>query len=152
MLRAARTASLAIAVGSGCDPGEGVSDVPDACGASELYDEYVPGSEKVDERVRVTLVRARPAPPQKGTNEWEIAVSDLNGDPMEELGIAVFPFMPDHGHGTSTDPVVTTGEEPGEYSIDDIELVMGGRWEIRLEIDDGGADPDEVVFTFCVLD
>lgn len=136
----------------GCDAEEDGSDVPDPCGPSEFYDEYVPGIDKAGERLHVTLDRARPAPPEKGDNTWELTVTDLDGEPVDEVEIALFPFMPDHGHGTSVDPVVTSGDDAGEFVVDDIRFVMGGRWEVTLTLDDGAASPDEVVFDFCVPD
>jgi len=139
-------------VGVGCDSGNDDSGVPDPCGPSDLYDEYLPGMEKVGDRLTVALERARPAPPEKGDNQWEISVSDAAHQPVDDLEIVVLPFMPDHGHGTSTDPAVRGGETSGEYVIEDIALVMGGRWEVTLTLDDGAPEPDEVVFAFCVLD
>ncbi len=151
-MRRIATLGLAPLLLVGCEEDEG-EQIPDPCADTERFDEYAPGLEKEGAQVRVSLERATPAPPEKGDNLWEVEITDLDGAPIEGLDVSVFPFMPEHGHGTPVDPEVSPGEDPGEYAIDRINFVMGGPWEITFSLESAEAQiSDEVVFSFCVPD
>ena len=70
--------------------------------------------------------------------------------PLDGVTIDVVPFMPDHGHGTSIDAVVTPADSgAGEYSISRVNLWMPGLWQVTLRTQAGGAT-DDVVLAFCI--
>ena len=113
-----------------------------------------------DGAFKVTFMDAMPAPPSKGANTWTVQITDAAGRPVTGAKVAVKPFMPDHGHGSSITPQVMPMGTDGTYQITLLELFMPGIWQITLSItpDVGAPDagtpdagaPDAVVFTFCV--
>jgi hypothetical protein len=150
--------SAVFAAGLACDtegPDEGGDEGTDPkeelCGPTDLYDDFVVGLEKTGDKVTVSFVDAQPAPPIRDFNTWTLAVHDLDGNPVEGADWELFPWMPDHGHGSPTPIVVTESETPGEYVLDPVDLFMAGRWTITMTLslpDDGGED--EVEFAFCI--
>jgi hypothetical protein len=84
-----------------------------------------------------------PASPRKGTNDVVYRVRDLAGAPIDALTVQVQPWMPAHGHGTSTIPAVSA-QGAGLYLATPIALYMSGRWELRTTI--AGTVSEDVVF------
>jgi len=79
-------------------------------------------------------VSTSPQPPERGTNEVELTVTGASdGLPKDGLVIAVKPWMPAMGHGTSIAPTITP-ESNGKYMVSDVDLFMPGLWELRLTI------------------
>lgn len=143
------------AEGSEMEHGEHGTDMPkNICDDEERADDYRLGLSASGSIFTATFVDAMPAPPDKGDNRWEIALSDASGTPVEGAEITVLPFMPDHGHGTSVMAEVSPGEAPGLYILDPVNLHMAGLWEIRLSIsldlEGGEVSEDSVLFSFCV--
>lgn len=97
---------------------------------------------------QVVLDESDPAPPGRGTNTWAVRVLDAQGMPVTGSTLAVDPFMPDHGHGTSVKPVVTAGAD-GSFTITPLYLFMPGVWRIRFTVTTP-SDSDTVEFWFCV--
>jgi YtkA-like len=95
----------------------------------------------------VTLVSSDPAPPIRGTNDWVVKIADASGNPMANATLTVTPFMPDHGHGTSVTPTVTTNPD-GSYAVANVYLFMPGVW--RVTIANTAAAADSVDFFFCI--
>ncbi len=123
---------------------------PTRCEIETRDIDYSPGMVAVgnDGVFEIQLITAVPAPPDKGDNAWTIALRDVaSAAPVHADTLVVIPFMPDHGHGTSIEPVITQNPEPGSYQIDVINLWMPGFWEVRFDIDAG---TDLIVFPFCV--
>lgn len=118
-----------------------------SCASETRDDTYVAGLEKTSAsgKLRVSLLDASPAPPQKGDNVWTIAVRDAADAPIDGATITMTPFMPDHGHGSAVTPVVTPAGETGKYTIDKIYLPMAGYWEMTIRLGD-----EQVVFGFCI--
>ena len=54
-----------------------------------------------------------------------------DGSPVDGLEVAVEPFMPAMGHGTST-PTLHAAEGNGKYLLTEVYLYMPGVWELRL--------------------
>lgn len=144
---------------AGCDPdepadpgdGDGDDDKEELCGTADLYDEFSVGLAKTGEKVTVSFVDARPAPPIRDYNTWTMLVEDAEGEPIEGVEWELFPWMPDHGHGSPTPISVKEGENAGEYVLDPVDLFMAGRWTIDMTLalpDDGGQDA--VQFAFCI--
>ncbi|CAN5334430.1 hypothetical protein BH09MYX1_BH09MYX1_17180 [soil metagenome] len=97
--------------------------------------------------LHVSIVSATPAWVVQGVNDWTLDVTDGSGAPRDGLTLTVKPFMPDHGHGSSTVPQVTT-MGGGRYHVTGISLPMRGVWDVTVAA--SGALNDAVVFTFCV--
>ena len=114
---------------------------------------------------KVTLVSSHAGIPVIGdsTTTWTIAIADATtGAPVQGASIAVLPWMPDHGHGTSVRAVVTeSASTPGQYALEPLYFFMAGYWQVTLTITsdgnattgdaDGGA-ADKVVFSLCLTD
>jgi hypothetical protein len=124
--------------------GEGV------CVVETRDDEFAIGLSKSGALVRATFVSADPAPPIKGDNTWVIEVTDLNGAPLADLSMVAVPMMPDHGHGTPINAIVTALAEPGRYEITPVNLFMTGYWETTIDVTLAGGEQDSLMFGFCV--
>jgi hypothetical protein len=172
-----RSVALASFLGNaGCGAGgsasvDGSSLVPTDglfvdCSMESRAKPYAPNTvERSDQgQFDVTLIDNRPGsadasnPPGtwvKGSNTWQIQVSDTSGQVVDGLEIQAVPRMPDHGHGTSITPV-TTDEGSGGYLISPLYLYMGGYWQVTLNINppvsDGAAafHADSAVFNVCI--
>ena len=55
------------------------------------------------------------------------------GAPVDGLTVAIVPFMPAMGHGSSTTPTVT-GQGQGTYVASDVVMPMAGQWELRTSM------------------
>ncbi|HVY45518.1 MAG TPA: FixH family protein, partial [Minicystis sp.] len=79
-------------------------------------------------------VRTSPSqPPSRGEAAVEFTVRDAQGEPVDGLTVTGQPWMPDMGHGASTNPTVEA-EGGGVYRFDRVELFMPGRWELRASL------------------
>lgn len=147
-----------VAIGAaGCDDGGSNDEAADdgmtmqGCEAEERDDTYALGLEKSGSAVRVQFVDAVPAPPDRGDNTWTLRVLDVaTGAPMQDMAVAVDPFMPDHMHGTSIPVDVTPMDEPGVLQLDPVNLFMPGLWEVTIDFTLADGTEDAVVFRFCV--
>jgi hypothetical protein len=95
-------------------------------------------------QLQVTLVSSDPAPPIRGTNNWVIKTADGGGQPIGNATLTITPFMPDHGHGTSVVPTITSKGD-GSYEVDNLYFFMPGVWRITIA---NGAE--SVQYFFCV--
>lgn len=86
-------------------------------------------------------VRWSPDPPAIGLAASELTITDTGGAPATGLLLTVLPWMPAHGHGTSTMPAVSE-TAPGVYVATPIDFYMAGQWELRTTI--AGAVDDTV--------
>jgi hypothetical protein len=75
-------------------------------------------------------VRTSPEPLARGMNEVQYQVSNTNGEGVSGLSLAVVPWMPDMGHGSSVLPVVTD-EGQGTYLVTCVDIIMPGAWQLR---------------------
>jgi len=83
-----------------------------------------------------------------GTNSADLIIhtdSPENPD-VEKAGIKITPWMPEHGHGVQAVPVVSE-RGAGLYSVENIQLIMEGHWQLKMDID-GRTGKDTVVFDF----
>ncbi len=93
-------------------------------------------------------VRTSPEqPPERGLAIVKLTIADAAGDPMEDLVVTAVPWMPDMGHGTSVKPTVTN-EGGGEYQLDNVNMFMPGRWELRTKMT--GPMDDSAKFIFQI--
>jgi hypothetical protein len=129
--------------------------VTKACEGFETpFDTYASGIEKTGEQglLRVVLVDALPAPPNRGLNAWTMQTLDAStGTPLDDVTLLdVTPFMPDHGHGTSVFPTHEWHGQDGLCDVGDIDFRMPGVWEVSFEMMTADSTTDKVVFAFCV--
>lgn len=102
-----------------------------------------------DDGIQVVLVEARPGPPVRFDNVWDVEVRDSSGVPVAVTTLVVEPFMPDHGHGTPQPPLPEAGVETGTFSMGPFDLWMPGIWELRFSVDREGTI-SLATMTFCL--
>jgi hypothetical protein len=126
------------------------------CGASELGTAPPlvfsgPAAEEVASvsGLLVVGVRWSPDPPAVGLAASELTVTDTTGAPVTGLTLTVVPWMPAHGHGSSTKPGVSE-TAPGVYVATPISFYMPGQWELRTTISGTGAADDMVTPSFAI--
>ena len=81
-----------------------------------------------------------------GVNTLDIIVHDKSDKDVAGAEIKVVPWMPEMGHGVFEKPVVKE-RGGGVYSVENIIVIMEGRWELRLTIDKNNTE-DHVTFNF----
>jgi hypothetical protein len=81
-----------------------------------------------------------------GVNSLDIIVHDKNDKDVAGAEVKVVPWMPEMGHGVFEKPVVKE-RGGGVYSVENVILIMEGRWELRLDIRKNGSE-DKVTFLF----
>lgn len=74
-----------------------------------------------------------PDPPQAGEVDLMMDIT-LDGEAVEDADIEIEPWMPSHGHGANTDPVVHH-QGDGHYHVDDLSFSMAGPWELTFDIE-----------------
>ncbi len=96
-----------------------------------------------------TLVSASPAPPGLDQNTWELKVEDLSGNVLTGATLSsVTPWMPDHGHGTSTPQIMTNAD--GTITVSSLSyFFMTGLWQTTIAAEASG-QKDSVTYSFCV--
>ncbi len=85
---------------------------------------------------------------QVGVNTFDVVLQDKNGKEVTGAEMNVVPWMPEMGHGVFDKPVVKE-KGGGTYSVENVVLIMEGRWEMRLKIKKDNAE-DNVTFAFPV--
>lgn len=115
-------------------------------------DEFVVGLAKdgMSGMLDFAMMSAEPSPPARGDNTWIVAITDMNGAPLDGASLTVTPFMPAHGHGTpiTVDVTPVTGT-PGQYTLSPVNLWMPGVWETTIRAT-SGATSDSALYTFCI--
>jgi hypothetical protein len=96
--------------------------------------------------VAVTL-----APGDGGAADAGVAAPDdlVVAAPPKTQTIPADPYMPVHGHGGSTVPVITP-MGGGLYSVGNLDFFMGGYWDLYLDLTAAGGTPDLVTFPICI--
>ena len=95
----------------------------------------------------IQLTSANPAQPATGMNAWTFKVLDASGTPIEAATVKVAPWMPDHGHGPSVAPSITSKD--GVYTATQIDFFMPGVWQLTFGIDVNGKQ-DQAVLNLCI--
>lgn len=128
----------------------GASDATFTCDQDPRVAAYAAGMGVASDSgaLHVTLIAADPAPPVKGPNTWKVRLTDAAGQPVSGASVDVKPFMPDHGHGSSTKPTVTPGAD-GAYDVTGLVLFMPGVWRVTFAVT-GASPADAASFFFCV--
>ena len=96
--------------------------------------------------MKFTLNQSSPAPPARGTDTWNIHVTDANGTALSNLTLTAKPFMPDHGHGPAVNSSVSN-DGNGDYTVRDLYFFMPGVWQVTFTAQ---GSTDSAVFMFCV--
>jgi hypothetical protein len=78
-------------------------------------------------------VRFSPQTPVVGLDAAELSITDADGASVPGLTVTVVPWMPAHGHGSSTTPTVSE-TSPGVYVATPLALPMPGEWELRTTV------------------
>ncbi len=124
-----------------------------ACGgpsqraASLSFPETALTTERGSSGVLNVAVRSSPQPPVRGLTNFQLTVTDADGNAVSGLQLSVVPWMPQMGHGTSVTPVVKDVGD-GVYQVTDVYLFMAGLWELRTNI--AGAMSDSVAPQFQI--
>ncbi len=117
----------------------GLGSVTAGCGGSPPPTPEVPASfpsqalAAVDSSAGTLHLELRtvPDPLVRGQNVGQLTVTDSTGQPIDGLTIAVRPWMPSHGHGTSVNPQ-TIDNGDGVYILNPLYLFMAGEWELQM--------------------
>ncbi len=132
-----------------CDDSDEPKKMPmKECSEETRAETYVSGMHKKSGDHTITLVNADPGPPEREDNVWELEISTSAG-PMEGATVSVTSWMPDHGHGSAVDAVVTEEGTAGSYVVDPVHFQMAGFWEVTVKVEASGID-ESVVFGFCI--
>lgn len=106
--------------------------------------------------LRFVLLGLEPESLVRGENEFSVRV--LHGDTtVMGAALQVTATMPDHGHGTRSEPSVRFDERTETYDISELDFFMPGVWRVQLtcpaEVGTSGEAPpilDTAAFHFCV--
>jgi len=80
----------------------------------------------------VSLWTAPEQPPARGVNRVKLDISDAaTGAPANGLSIAIVPWMPAMGHGTSEVPTVLE-QGSGIYIASNVNFFMPASWQLRM--------------------
>jgi hypothetical protein len=94
-----------------------------------------------------------PAPPGKTGDTFVLKITDSSGHPMTG-DISIGLYMPDHGHGTTVEPVITFDPATQTYTATPLYLFMPGVWRVQVSSFAGSADAgtavDSALFYFCI--
>lgn len=162
MLESPRTPSrgkawlLALLVLGACEgDGDDMDDAADdssepiTCVDDERAEDFTVDMSKMGTGSSVTIVDAMPAMPDRGDNTWTVRIADAAGNPEESMVVSLRPWMPDHGHGSPVEPVITD-LGGGEYRIGSLNLFMPGLWQITFNLESPDGAADEVMFSICI--
>jgi hypothetical protein len=121
-----------------------------SCADDDRAEKFTPGMGKhTDSGIEVALVEAEPAPPDRVDNSWVISTTKADGEPVEGAELTLNAQMPDHGHGSPREPVVTELGD-GEYRAEPIALFMPGYWTVEVSVRLGDEPGESVQFGFCI--
>lgn len=162
LVRSALPASLALALGCGSGGGDDAASDPNtsvSCAEDPRLDAYAGDLVKPGELGALSFhfFGFAPAEPSRGNNTFHVELRDgtgaaVSGDSSapDPMGLSVNLLMPDHGHGTSVEPVVTF--DAGSYTLSPLYLFMPGVWRIELDAQPSTTDEmlDRVVLHFCI--
>jgi hypothetical protein len=85
-----------------------------------------------------------------GMNKFDMIIRDRDGQNVEDARILIVPWMSEHVHSISAQPVVTD-KSGGVYHVENVHMNMKGKWEIRIRIIKGGVQ-DKVVLELPDVD
>ena len=131
-LPALAPAALALAM-TACDGAPALPEVPASFPAVALATvDSAAGALHIE-------LRSAPEPLVRGQNVGQIRVTDGSGQPVDGLTLALLPWMPSHGHGTSVQPAISPAGA-GVFIANPLYLFMAGQWELRMTFEGGVHD------------
>lgn len=148
-LSAALVVALAAACGSSDHEPDAHGGESTTCPSPERLDDWTLPLAKTSGAFTVTVESASPSPLVKGRNTLVVAVRDAAAAPVDGAAVALTPFMPDHGHGSTVLPTVRA-LGGGRYEVGDVVLPMAGLWELALAVTPPGGAEVRVVFVVCI--
>lgn len=134
-------------------PADGGTDVV-SCRSDPRVEPWKPGLSRssADGSVRLVVGASSPASganPVRGSYTWSLRVLDANGQPVANPALAVKPWMPDHGHGTSVEASFTP-DGKGGYTVGPLYLFMAGVWQLPFTVTPPSGTRELVTFGLCV--
>jgi hypothetical protein len=161
-------ATLSTTAATAACSGSGTTDAGSAMAECALHDDvqmYVVGLEVMGQKglMDFQLMDAMPAPPARNNNTWMVQITATGassgsgsgssvapGTLIADANINATPFMPDHGHGTSIE-VIVTNEGSGQYQLSPVNLWMPGYWVTTLSVSSATVGGDIGQYKFCIL-
>lgn len=67
--------------------------------------------------------------PARGVNAFRYVITNSTGAPVEGVQVAIAPWMPFMGHGSSVTPTVAAAGQ-GAYVVTNVYFPMAGRWDL----------------------
>ncbi len=137
-----RILGLAASLGCACGTQTSTADAGDVAGCpmpAQALESVASQSGNL-----MVAVRTCPnQPPLRGLDTVEYTITDAAGAPQDGLTFAVVPFMPQMGHGVSTQTSIEP-EGSGRYLVNDVYLFMSGEWQLQTTFGpgDGGDSVD----------
>ena len=117
---------------------------------STTNDPQVPGVYVATLNSAVTEGTPQIVGPEIGLNTWVVSITNVaDGTPADVTLTAERPWMPLHGHGATTYPVVTPGD-PGKFTLSEIDFFMAGYWEQKLNLQPASGTAEKAAFAICV--
>jgi len=113
--------------------------VASSCGSGAAPDATFPDApltsvESRDGKLKLALFTAPDQPPSRGTVTAKLQVVHRDkGTAVDGLRFEIEPEMPSMGHGTPVVPK-TSAKGNGTYLVEDLDLFMAGRWDLRMTI------------------
>lgn len=141
-----RALLLSCLLGVACAGSDDDSDVAASpCAEETRGDTLAVGDTFASGGVTVEVTALEPEPPEVGRNAWTLSLSGL----PEGCTVAGSTSMPDHGHGSDAG---TWTLQDGTVDVSELEISMGGYWEVDVTVTcEGGEDPEAIVtLPFCV--
>lgn len=74
----------------------------------------------------------------RGINTIQTVITQAGSPAPDSMNLAIVPWMPAMGHGTSAVPEVTP-MGAGTYVVTDLVLFMSGTWQLRTSLRDDSA-------------
>lgn len=101
--------------------------------------------------LKAKLVSSDPIPLLKGSADWVVDFTTLEGTPVDDLEFDdVYTAMPVHKHEGTFKPKSMKLPEPGRYLFDGFNFTMRGPWQMRFEVSSPTAGEDYIIFDVCV--
>ncbi len=145
--------TLSAVAASGCGPAaSNDSDAGDTSCLDRMdLDAYSAGMTRTSSsgNVKFTIVQGNPSPPARYTNTWTMTMTDANGAAIPNAAPTAVPFMPEHGHGSSVNPEMTSNGGT-TYQVTPLYFFMPGIWQTTLSPTPTSLPADQVKFTFCI--
>jgi hypothetical protein len=146
--------ALVLSLIAGCSSQSSNADGGDVidCSADARVTAYSPAMSvsATSGSTRYTLMQANPAPPAVGVNTWTLRMVDSSGHALANLFRPIdYPFMPDHGHGSSVRPQANLNAD-NSYTITNLYFFMPGVWRITFSTMPDASPTNAGIFFFCV--